>query len=164
MGCWDETCGLTNTPIFRGQPCVLVILVGSVETNGFKRGWSFADQVIAIHKGTYDGYGRAEGVEVNSDEAATILFHLDVWDAAVEFHGPLESPTQIRRVKWAKPGELPEILPPLPLIDEFTAIMNVACSARRDVLAGLRFKGQQDCEGFAPYKFVASLAKRHLSR
>lgn len=164
MGVWDETCGLTSMPIFQGQPCVCVVLDHSVEAEGLRMGWTWTEQVVAIRKGAYDGYGDIAGNFGRPAEVCTILFHREAWDAAIAFHGPLESEIPLRRVKWShsRTGEPPTLLPALPMIDEFTKLLNVAQAARRDVLAGLRFKGMQDGQGAAPYKFVAKLARQFM--
>lgn len=159
MGVWDETCGLTNTPIGEreGAPCVLVLLDPSVEQEGLRRDWSFADQVVGIHQGRYNGYGGVDGVVPDRDEAAAILFHRDAWDACVAREGATDVGVAEASRKLA--GK-----PPVPLLAEFVAVLNVADGVRRDVLSGLRFKGQQDDPRTTTYRFVADLAERHLPR
>jgi hypothetical protein len=157
MGCWDETCGLTNTPIFYGDPVVMVVLEPTVESRRLDEGWSFADQVVAIHKGDYDSYGRVRGVEVASRDFAVIFFHRDIWDACVKREqghdaGPANA--------WRKMQGKPEI----PDLGEFVALLNVANSARRDVLSGLAFRGRQESSGYDPYFFVLKMAEKHLPR
>jgi len=164
MGVWDETCGLTNTPIYAGDPAVLVVLNIIVESKGLDQTWLFISQVQAIHRGAYNGYGGVDAVIPETGVVAGILFHRDAWEAAVQFHGPLDSLIPLRRIKWGEPRAMPAILPPLPMIDEFTAVLNVANSARRDVLSGLKFRGRQDCQGLKPYEFVAELAREAIER
>jgi hypothetical protein len=132
MGCWDETCGLTNTPILYGNPVVMVVFEQSVETKRLDRGWSFATQVVAV-----------------------IFFHRDVWDACiprVREHnaGPANA--------WRKMSGKPEI----PDLGELVAVLNVAHSARRDVLSGLEFRGKQEDGVYEPYFFVLKMARKHL--
>lgn len=68
MGCWNETCGLTQMPIEGGDPVRLFLLV--------KNRYSQEDRDSVLHyasdlwrpfglplKGTYDEYGRIENIE-----------------------------------------------------------------------------------------------------
>jgi hypothetical protein len=155
MGCWDETCGLTNTPIFEGNPVVMVVFEQSVESKRLNEGWSFADQVIAIHKGAYNNYGSVDDLQIACRAFAVIFFHRDVWDACIprvqEYNaGPANA--------WRKMVGKPEI----PDLGEFVAVLNVARPARRDVLSGLKFRGQQERGDYDPYFFVLKLARKHL--
>jgi hypothetical protein len=155
VGCWDETCGLTNTPILEGNPVVMVVFDQSVETERLRMGWSFATQVVAIHKGAYNGYGSVGDVEANRRDVAVIFFHRDVWDACIprvrEYNaGPANA--------WRMMSGKPEI----PDLGELVAVTNVAHSARRDVLSGLEFRGKQEDGVYEPYFFVLKMARKHL--
>lgn len=68
MGCWNETCGMTQMPICGGDPVRLFLIV----ENGYPRGSrdvciSYGTELwrpfgIPL-KGTYDEYGRIENIE-----------------------------------------------------------------------------------------------------
>lgn len=66
MGCFDVVCALTNTPIFAGEKCHLVILRKDVSWDGITwlvLGGGAMYDVDTIFHGEYDDYGRVENVE-----------------------------------------------------------------------------------------------------
>lgn len=111
MGCWDETCILTNLPIYSDQPCVVVLLDRFLSDNyRRKRGFQHfmrdneLSHITQIHHGTYNSYGWINEVEDKkephpqeegngkivyvdrplSHRFVTIFFHKEAWDKAVK--------------------------------------------------------------------------------
>lgn len=66
MGCWNGTCGVTNTPIHEGDEIVLFVLdsFGVLSGGGFCYTTSMYIPVSLPIKGKYDGYG---GIIVNEN-------------------------------------------------------------------------------------------------
>ena len=66
MGCWNETCGITNLPILSGQPVRLFFLAGKIQPNEGHAGFCnpnthWTPRFLAI-RGTYDDYGSLEDI------------------------------------------------------------------------------------------------------
>ncbi len=67
MGCWNETCGITNLPILSDQPVRLFLLVGVADVNEGHAGHCYSNdqwtpRFMAI-KGKYDDYGGLEDIQ-----------------------------------------------------------------------------------------------------
>lgn len=70
MGCWEETCALTNTPIYAGERCVMLELdkeqldrymkLNPLTPIGIQGSDSQWRMFKAIHRGTYNDYGWLE--------------------------------------------------------------------------------------------------------
>jgi hypothetical protein len=83
MGCWNQTCMITHTPIRAGDPVRLVVLIenqysgGRVDSTGVCYGHEVWTMVGMPVLGEYDDYGRAEnlvdGPELQSVYAALQL-------------------------------------------------------------------------------------------
>jgi hypothetical protein len=155
MGCWQETCGLTNTPIYEGERCVMVVIDvkwqkhqwqnlakygdcgGYIGTRGSPTQWLI---VHSIHRGTYNDYGWLNEVdEVTIDKighiAPAAFFHENVWDWALQ---------QGEDPKYAFFEAEMYDLKVTPELKEFAKICSVAFSLRRDVFSGLNFQGHQE--------------------
>lgn len=70
MGCWNETCGVSNLDIEYGDPVRLILLEQDYGApKEYTRGFCYADDLwrprLLPVKGKYDGYGRIEEVEEN---------------------------------------------------------------------------------------------------
>lgn len=69
MGCWNETCGISNLPIHTGEKVCLFIL-GPTSNNGLAGEGYYADDLFVQLGfpifGVYDDYGGIEYVEENS--------------------------------------------------------------------------------------------------
>jgi hypothetical protein len=66
MGCFDVVCALTNTPIFAGDKCHLVILRKDVSWDGIEwlvLGGGSKWDIETIYHGEYNDYGSIENVE-----------------------------------------------------------------------------------------------------
>ncbi len=108
MGTWEETCALTLLPIYRRQPCVMVVMNERFSKRYWKADHRYsrptysliemdnACDVEAIHGGLYDDGGWIKGVDNPeakptpddierplSQRRVTIFFHAAVWDEAV---------------------------------------------------------------------------------
>lgn len=70
MGCWNETCMISNLPILAGEECAIAILMDRGIPN---EGVYPTDQYMpfAIIHGEYDEYGRLENA--NEEEVAALL-------------------------------------------------------------------------------------------
>jgi hypothetical protein len=156
MGCWQETCGLTNTPIYQDERCVMVVIdvewrqheweirAKYGEDGTFLGQRATASQwkiVHSIHRGTYNDYGWLNEVdEVTTDEighiAPALFFHEAVWDWAQ---------TQDQKV-WMLAFESAESydVKVTPELLEFAKLCSVAFSLRRDPFSGLKFQGHQE--------------------
>lgn len=73
MGCWNETCGVTQLPINAGDPVRLFVLVNKEHWKGKMPGggWSYSNDLWgplgAPVQGTYDDYGGIEDIVHNQD-------------------------------------------------------------------------------------------------
>jgi len=71
MGCFDVVCALTNTPIFSGEACHLVILRKDVDWHTVT--WLTSSEAnwgaeAAVFHGTYDDYGSIETPELTEKQ------------------------------------------------------------------------------------------------
>lgn len=111
MGCWEETCGITNTPIFEGQKVVMVVLDDELGEDQIDLGrfgsWFEMEHITHIVKGKYDHYGWVQdyreakrGEKISESEKGSVyetaewmrkaMFHRAAWDAIVEKDPPNE--------------------------------------------------------------------------
>lgn len=188
MGCWDETCALTNTPIRCGSPCVMVLIERERRNRfygPFGNSWLDFNKVKGIYKGYYNDYGwmkdkkgyggndiEVEGCDWNfkkyedrpDEKFYIVFFHRNVWDACQKFHAEnkqgnwnLEMPDRMEEingeVKFSKHPEFSR---------EFVVVCCIAHSTRRDLLAGVQFKGCQDWNTTETYKFVHRITANRL--
>ena len=86
MGCWQETCALSLTPIYEGEPCIMVIMdaewttrvrahssvLGSIGSN-----WQWRP-FREFHRGTYNDYGWINELE-DRDRRMPCLFSMPVY-------------------------------------------------------------------------------------
>lgn len=103
MGYWQETCALTNLPIYEDDPCVVVVmdevfttqLENNPELGRFNSDFAFK-HLESVNRGTYNDYGWIKELKdkklpdkngINrpySQRRVTIFFHARVWDEAVK--------------------------------------------------------------------------------
>src|SRR4051812_45576613 len=97
MGSWQETCGLTSTPIYSGEKCVMIVLDevklksfqgffpnGILGTSGAEHNWKM---VIGIFQGTYSDYGwlnEVDDMKVDDHLPPCLFFHESAWKAALK--------------------------------------------------------------------------------
>ncbi len=75
MGCWNETCLLTNMPICHGDPSVFMILAQSMYRGADHHIYNVHDVYVPAGLplfGIYDDYGTIEEVEKNAAAEATL--------------------------------------------------------------------------------------------
>lgn len=69
MGCWNETCGITQMPIYSGDPVVLVLLTKVDRHTENHGGFCYSNDVWTPKYlpvfGEYDDYGSLENIEEN---------------------------------------------------------------------------------------------------
>lgn len=174
MGCWEETCGLTGFPIFANQPCVLVLIDPNMINLGTMLGYSTGDLkcVKAIHKGTYNDYGSLNELKYNK-ELMPIFFHLDIWEKCWKYEK--DNPDLPRDESHIEMMYTGVRLPPLlggnddeyempSFADEFYYIVQFAIKTRRDLLAGLKFRGIQDWAAFEKRGFLIELMQEQQKK
>lgn len=88
MGCWDETCALTNVAIAPSDTCVMVVVRVSKHPSHFGRFQSRQDfkNVVIIAEGEYDWYGGIEGFTnefSDSGDHHRFFFAKEAWDFAL---------------------------------------------------------------------------------
>lgn len=93
MGCWNETCGLSNLPICNGDEVVMFVLV---KKQNFGRQYYFNDDAIPFIlpiEGKYNDYGSIEEVNA-SDITLNVLENAKVFiktnDSYTQFYFDLE--------------------------------------------------------------------------
>lgn len=108
MGCWDETCGLTNTIVRTGDPCVMVVIKPGgpspyISHTFGNQPWDLR-QVQEIHKGTYNDYGWISEVDIEHGDPRNdyfiCFFHRRVWDEVVAFEKDKKEIEDVRGA-WA---------------------------------------------------------------
>jgi hypothetical protein len=67
MGCWNETCGLTNLPILENESAVLVLLAIQSNITSACYTSDFAEPVALPIFGKYNSYGEVEQVTNEAD-------------------------------------------------------------------------------------------------
>ena len=99
MGSYDVACALTGTPIFPGDPCVMVVFKKDLDPRG-KLEWDAEYDVEKIVKSKYYDYGYVEETENISEEYIRSVtdsrdeenchYHIFIcqmaWDFAVEMY------------------------------------------------------------------------------
>lgn len=172
MGSWCETCGITNTPVEVGDPCVLVILDASFRKAyghyflqfGEPLGYHFWDilYVKEIVKGVYDDYGKLKDHEGKQGDEVALFFHQDVWGIC-QSHGDqdklLDDPEMFNqrrkftRCTWEVDYEL---------LKELNKVLNVAYRARRSVVGAAAYRG---CQVVDPemQRFVVCLIDKRVT-
>lgn len=166
MGCWEETCGITNTPIFEGDEVVLVVLSNEIGDEKISLGlgsWDDLRHVTAVAKGPYDHYGWVKGfreakrgealeetdggtVYETSEWMRKAMFHRQAWDAVLEKNPPDDE--MVRRCgSWMRVGKIVEEYaneypdPPVDpkLLAEFCCVRLFCRGLHRNIL------GSRDC-------------------
>jgi len=94
MGCWDETCCLSNQIVRENDPAVMVVIKPGEVQHGLvcntfgSQFWDFK-QVKEIHKGTYNDYGWLKETHKEDDDPRLdyylCFFHKNIWDEVVDF-------------------------------------------------------------------------------
>lgn len=172
MGSWCETCGLTNTPVEIGDPCVMVILDATVEKlkgHHFLRfgeplGYDFFDvlHVKEMVKGVYDDYGKLENHEGQQEGELALFFHQDVWDACqsqdyqderIVDREAFDLYRKFSKCSWETQYEL---------LKELDKVLHTAYQARRNVLGAAAYRG---CQVVDPemQRFVAGLIDKRVT-
>lgn len=148
MGCWQETCGLTNTPIYENEPCVMVILdnywldriVGNTHSPiGLQSSIAQWRVVKSIHYGTYNDYGWLKEVDDATSPASAIFFHRKVWNWAIQSIPDTDIENTFVLAPFYKDFTVTSEL------HDFAKLCNMAASLRRDIFSGLKFRGCQEC-------------------
>jgi hypothetical protein len=157
MGCWEETCALTNVHIRSGDPVVVVYCKAPTVIDfgadyNFPYG-SFGKEVVAIAEGKYDEYGGLEGQEepVEGQWSYKLFFHQEAWtlaqrswtrvitpkdwDTSYEFDlRRWQAYEDLRKEHPLHAAELYRIPPKkpqsLPRLDEFARVVRLANMAR----------------------------------
>jgi hypothetical protein len=173
MGCWQETCALTSIPIFQDEKCVMVVLdeewtkrIQKHESIVGLMGSSWQWRPFrSFHKGTYNDYGWINELDMPDEPPPCIFFHLQAWNWVL---GLPEDPMFTNRRQWEreendlaiaclkgplakKADESPEdhlwsmgLLAITPEFVEFQRVCDVAGELRKDIFAGLKFRGCQE--------------------
>lgn len=105
MGCWEETCAVTRTPIFAGDPVVMILFKDQRQFK-YRFQWFLENdgdahtQVEALYFGTYNDYGWINEVEdptYDKHERAAFV-HRWAWDRVQEMI-PDDHKAVVRAVK-----------------------------------------------------------------
>jgi len=78
MGCWYETCSVTDLPILPGEECYLVKFQED-PTHFWDHAYLLIRTIEGIHLGEYNDYGALETVDTEPD-GIHLFFRKDVWD------------------------------------------------------------------------------------
>jgi hypothetical protein len=155
MGCWEETCALTNTPIYNGERCVMLELdepqlgiylkfspLSPMGTKGSDHQWRMFK---ALHRGTYNDYGWLEELDRRDRFWPCIFFHEKVWDWALKTAKPLP--------EWKFESDLypslssgPSGLVVTDWLRDIARVCDLAFWLRRNIFSGLMFQGHQEGE------------------
>ena len=149
MGCWNETCIISNLPIRFGQKVVCIVLLDRVDDEDFT-GYPFSN--VSIATGTMGDYGDVEDIELSftaeGDQDNTfsvdeyhnkqypVLFALkEVWDKTVEFaRETYPEPIARTIVNQESPDHIQELRE---LIDKLSNVMNEMSSPAQEELVQL---------------------------
>ena len=93
MGCWNETCVITNLPIRHENECVFIDFnPKSIEMQFYEDwsggGWARHKDIIRIIKGHYNDYGSIDEFEkedekIDRDSYVRVFFLKSAWDTVV---------------------------------------------------------------------------------
>ena len=172
MGCWEETCALTNTPIYNGERCVMIVIDEDKLKSLFKNfsgavtigtmGGDYQWKIFkSLHCGTYNDYGYLE--ELDESELGKsfpcIFFHEAVWDWALKNSGRL--PKYCFEADIEK-GPYGSDLVVEDWLRDVARVCRFALTLRRNILSGLCFQGCQE-SGIEKHKFeLVELTKNVL--
>jgi hypothetical protein len=187
MGCWEETCGLTNTPIFHESPVVMVRFRQSVLAPEWKThrrepfgGYFDWQHIISIHEGTYDHYGWIKEIEASRGLCEADFLEKSGEDNNNDLHDYsfdlINDPRRHEIIVFFHRGvwdvcqdhdrnrEVPMSVAKIPKIDEFVKVATVASHCRMDIFAGVLFQGHQDRPSNAEWaRRVYVLKEKYLS-
>lgn len=150
MGSWNETCGITHTPILVGDECVMVTIDKWGIDLECPIGYSIMDYLLVnpIQKGIYNDYGGLEdktGVQISGNpqnRQIDIFFHRNVWDKCQNMNMPLnDSPSFPRVMKDL--AIMSQDYTPSPFFEEFYNVAQIAYESRINILGGFAFRGCQ---------------------
>ena len=99
MGCWNETCALSGTPIFGGNIVLMVVFKrpeGKEDQLGDVFNWqgptAIMPHFVGAFRGEYNDYGSIEEDWVpeyisleDAEEWPKFFVHADLWDAALKY-------------------------------------------------------------------------------
>ncbi len=141
MGCWTETCAVTNTAINSNQECVIVRIKEDptylMRAYGYYPNIQSLEHVRDIIMGSYNDYGYVNEDDRDidfSDDEYRIFFHRKVWDSLAKM-----GKKEVSTTKW----ETINTQVPIELLKQFAAVALVALLARRNILANIVFTGSQ---------------------
>lgn len=163
MGCWQETCALTNTPIYEGERCVMLVLdekefnlymkhfpLSPIGMRGTDNQWRMFK---AVHKGTYNDYGWLNEVERPEDRAPCMFFHEAVWDWALTTAKANLDEHKFEADYMGLYNDLPEsslmkmsMLKVTDWLRDIAWVCHLAYWLRRNLLAAVSFQGHQEWE------------------
>ncbi len=173
MGCWEETCAITETPIFEGQSCVMVVLDKLVKDY---MPFDCIKRVHGIHKGTYDEHGWIREIDIDYyypdiqekykrwhailGNKNRIFFHRFAWDKINHFMA--DESVDFADVFKSNLFELDE-----KEVQEFSKMLIFSGITRRDIMSSERFTGSQAVyQTTGHFDLVADLIKQqcHLMK
>lgn len=173
MGCWNETCAVTNTPIRYGMPNVKMVLFKLLKMSAQHNQYQLirmASEPLVIRRsffdvltGDYDDYGRLTCADFPPELNTYQYFFVngDAWDAVVAFvQSQLDNPDEyvgwdykhymkcfetIVKTESFAPLDDGAIFP-VGKEEKFKEVLYVLCFlqyTRRDPWIGDRFRGSQ---------------------
>jgi hypothetical protein len=190
MGCWGETCALTQTPIFRDDEVVVVAWDSRVLTRWpsewtHKRGVEPMDgeYLRAIIKGKYNEYGWVQETDAPPSPKrglACMFFHRIVWDAAQQREADIGSlylwqkfsstEEKIMGDEWdtLPVEEIARRLTPVPnftdeQLTEYLHVLRIAQATRRNLFAAVSC-GMQEGDNWDTQEWLLSYSVGLLSR
>lgn len=154
MGCWQETCALTLTPIYEGERCVMLSLdegwlklhlkyfpIDAIGTRSSDSQWKM---FTGVHRGTYNDYGWLRELDARDKFTPCSFFHEAVWDWALEHAKSLRDgdatpdfECEIYRSKFND-------LVVTDWLRDIVRVSRFALSLRRNIFSSLSFQGVQE--------------------
>lgn len=157
MGSYEDTCALTNTPVFHGDKCIMLVVSKKVaKEKSFGVLGVYGDALFNIEviaKGTYDDRGWIKELPTpaepdNRDDwqhLRSIFFHASAWNLWKKLkEGQLKTIKEQKKIveEYSVGSDFDE--EEKALLAEFYSVAAMASVARRDILSGLSSKGKQE--------------------
>lgn len=179
MGCWEETCAVTHSPIFIKEKVVLIVpkisylkLTQEFQKYGPWYHEAFVQATEAIHYGTYNEYGWIKEVATpdNIRDQQPIFVLREIWEGITNNwgqYGLLSSQDRFERL-WEEKGENPHYDPPKISKEDaarFFLLIEFALCARVDLTSGDKFRGHQVAYDYGEgYRTLSKLISKRAAK
>lgn len=182
MGCWNETCAVTNLPILSGEACVMVVFESRLLLK--ENDWQLEDilqlllswpnYLVAVYKGTYNDYGylneapklketKERGKHTGPADYPIIFIKEFIWKELSDN----KTSKNFERLK--KINRAFEIMGDSFLkiegnfLNEFLLVLEFCYNIRKHPFSGLFMRGSQHGET-APYKKLIEFTKTGIKQ